>query len=148
MYIIWRYAKRLYNIDDIVEGVVRVIDNPAKPDLNWRDTKRISTSTAPYKVYNIGNNNPVKLMDFIKAIENRLGREIEKNMMPIQAGDVPATYADVSDLVEDFRDINQPPPIQEGIGQNFIDLGNLGEGFFWGKNGLRTYPNNPNSFNN
>ncbi len=106
-------------IDDIVEGVVRVIDNPAKPDLNWRDTKRISTSTAPYKVYNIGNNNPVKLMDFIKAIENRLGREIEKNMMPIQAGDVPATYADVSDLVEDLG-YKPATPIQEGI-DKFID---------------------------
>lgn len=105
-------------IDDIVEGVMRVIDNPASPNLHW-DTKEPSTSSAPYKVYNIGNNNPVKLMDFIKAIENKLGREIKKNMMPIQAGDVPATYADVSDLVEDLG-YKPATPIQEGI-DNFID---------------------------
>ncbi len=85
-------------IDDIVEGVIRVIDNPAKSDKKWNGkTGETSTSSAPYKIYNIGNNNPVKLMDFITAIENKLGKNIEKNMMPIQAGDVPATYADVSD---------------------------------------------------
>ena len=90
-------------VDDIVEGIVRVIDNPAKKDENW-DGKiaEPSTSSAPYKIYNIGNNNPVKLMDFITAIENKLGRVIEKNMMPIQPDDVPATYADVSDLVENL----------------------------------------------
>jgi len=105
-------------IDDIVEGVIRVIDNPAKSHPDW-DHKDPSISTAPYKVYNIGNNNPVKLMDFITAIENKLGTEIEKNMMPIQPGDVPATYADVSDLVEDL-DYKPDTPIQEGI-NNFID---------------------------
>jgi UDP-glucuronate 4-epimerase len=93
-------------IDDIVEGVIRVIDNPR-------------TNTPPYKVYNIGNNNPVKLMDFIEAIENKLGKKIEKNMMPIQAGDVPATYADVSDLVEDLG-YKPETPVQEGI-NNFVD---------------------------
>ncbi len=93
-------------IDDIVEGVIRVIDNPR-------------TDTPPYKVYNIGNNNPVKLMDFIRAIENKLGKNIEKNMMPIQPGDVPATYADVTDLVLDLG--YQPAtPVQEGINK-FID---------------------------
>lgn len=105
-------------VDDIVEGVIRVIDNPAKSNKSW-DKKEPSTSSAPYKIYNIGNNNPVKLMDFIEAIENKLGKKIEKNMLPIQAGDVPATYADVTDLVED---LNYKPetPIQEGI-DNFID---------------------------
>jgi UDP-glucuronate 4-epimerase len=78
-----------------------------------------SFDTAPYKVYNIGNNNPVKLMDFITAIENKLGRIIEKNMMPIQAGDVPATYADVSDLVEDLG-YKPATPIQDGINK-FVD---------------------------
>jgi len=93
-------------IDDIVEGVIRVIDNPR-------------TDTPPYKVYNIGNNNPVKLMDFIRAIENKLGKNIEKNMMPIQPGDVPATYADVTHLVLDLG--YQPAtPVQEGINK-FID---------------------------
>jgi UDP-glucuronate 4-epimerase len=90
-------------IDDIVEGVVRVIDNPA--DF--------------YKVYNIGNNNPVKLMDFIEAIENKLNKKIEKNFLPLQAGDVPATYADVSDLVEDLG-YKPQTPVQEGI-DKFVD---------------------------
>jgi len=107
-------------VDDIVEGIIRVIDNPAKKDENWNGkTGQISTSSAPYKVYNIGNNNPVKLMDFITAIENRLGKEIKKNMMPIQPGDVPATFADVKDLVEDLG-YKPETPIQEGVNQ-FID---------------------------
>ena len=105
-------------IDDIVEGVIRIIDNPAKPNLSW-DKKEASTSSAPYKVYNIGNNNPVKLMDFITAIENKLGRTIEKNFLPLQAGDVPATYADVTDLVQDLE-YKPATPVQEGINQ-FID---------------------------
>lgn len=105
-------------IDDIVEGIIRVIDNPAKSNKNW-DKKEPSTSSAPYKVYNIGNNNPVKLMDFITAIENKLGKKIEKNMMPLQAGDVPATYADVTDLVEDLG-YKPATPIQEGINK-FVD---------------------------
>jgi UDP-glucuronate 4-epimerase len=107
-------------IDDIVEGVIRVIDNPAKKDADWNGKNgKVSTSSAPYKIYNIGNNNPVKLMDFIAAIENKLGKTIQKNMLPIQLGDVPATYADVSDLVEDLK--YQPAtPIQQGI-DNFID---------------------------
>lgn len=107
-------------IDDIVEGVIRVIDNPAKPDETWNGRDgRASTSSAPYKVYNIGNNNPVRLMDFITAIENKLGKTIEKNMMPIQPGDVPATYADVDDLVEDLG-YKPATPIQEGINK-FVD---------------------------
>ena len=107
-------------VDDIIEGVVRVIDNPAKKDASWNGKDgRVSTSSAPYKIYNIGNNNPVKLMDFIKAIEKKLGKTIEKNMMPLQAGDVPATYADVTDLVEDL-DYKPETPIQEGI-DNFVD---------------------------
>ncbi|AXX91774.1 NAD-dependent epimerase [Malaciobacter molluscorum LMG 25693] len=105
-------------IDDIVEGVIRVIDNPAKSNETW-DKKEASISSAPYKVYNIGNNNPVKLMDFIEAIENKLGKTIEKNMMPIQAGDVPATFADVNDLVQDLG-YKPATPIQEGI-DNFVD---------------------------
>lgn len=107
-------------IDDIVEGIIRVIDNPAKKDESWNGkTGQVSTSSAPYKIYNIGNNNPVKLMDFITAIENKLGRTIEKNMMPIQAGDVPATFADVADLVEDLG-YKPETSVQEGI-NNFID---------------------------
>jgi UDP-glucuronate 4-epimerase len=107
-------------IDDIVEGVVRVIDNPAKSEESWNGKDgRVSTSSAPYKVYNIGNNAPVKLMDFIEAIENKLGKKIEKNFLPLQAGDVPSTYADVTDLIEDL-DYKPNTPIQEGI-DNFVD---------------------------
>jgi len=107
-------------VDDIVEGVMRVIDNPAKKDETWNGKDgKASTSSAPYQIYNIGNNNPVKLMDFIKAIENKLGTTIDKNMMPLQPGDVPATFADVSDLVENL-DYQPSTPIQEGI-DNFID---------------------------
>lgn len=106
-------------IDDIVEGVVRVILNPAKSDKKWEQNHRVSTSSAPYKVYNIGNNNPVKLMDFIEAIEEKLGKKIEKNFMPLQAGDVPATYANVDDLVQDLG-YKPKTPIQEGI-DKFVD---------------------------
>ncbi|UFH58556.1 NAD-dependent epimerase [Sulfurovum mangrovi] len=107
-------------IDDIVEGVIRVIDNPAQPDASWNGkTGRASTSSAPYKIYNIGNQNPVKLMDFITAIEKKLGKTIEKNMLPIQPGDVPATFADVDDLVEDLG-YKPETPIQEGI-DKFVD---------------------------
>jgi UDP-glucuronate 4-epimerase len=107
-------------IDDIVEGIIRVIDHPAKIDPDWNGKEgRASTSSAPYKVYNIGNNNPVKLMDFITAIENKLEKTIDKKMMPIQAGDVPATFADVNDMVEDL-DYKPTTPIQEGI-DKFVD---------------------------
>ena len=107
-------------IDDIVEGVIRVIDNPAQKDPSWNGKDgKVSSSSAPYKIYNIGNNNPVKLMDFITAIENKLGKTIQKNMLPIQPGDVPATYADVTDLVEDLK-YKPATPIQQGI-DNFVD---------------------------
>ena len=102
-------------IDDIVEGVVRVIDNPARPNPDWSGTAPDpGTSSAPYRLYNIGNNQPVRLMDFIAAIEKALGTTIEKNLMPIQPGDVPSTYADVADLVRDFG--YQPQTsVQEGV---------------------------------
>jgi len=105
-------------IDDIVEGIVRVIDNPASPVIP-RNPNDPSTSSAPYKIYNIGNNAPVKLMDFIEAIERKLGRKIKKNLLPLQAGDVPATYANVKDLVEDLG-YKPSTSIQEGI-DKFID---------------------------
>jgi UDP-glucuronate 4-epimerase len=87
-------------IDDIVEGVVRVIDNPPKPNPEW-DGKP-SESSAPYKVYNIGNGSPVKLMDFIEAIEEALGKKAQKNLLPMQPGDVPSTYADTTALEKDL----------------------------------------------
>jgi UDP-glucuronate 4-epimerase len=102
-------------IDDIVEGVVRVMSRPAAPNSDWRsDRPDPGTSYAPYRIYNIGNNNPVQLMDFIGAIEAALGQEARKEMLPLQQGDVPATYADIDDLVRDAG-FKPSTPIQEGI---------------------------------
>ncbi len=106
-------------VDDIVEGVTRIIDNPAQTNSEWSGKQPDpSTSSSPHKIYNIGNNDPVKLMDFIEAIENALGKEIQKNMMPLQAGDVPATYANVDDLVRDL-DYKPSTSVQKGI-DNFV----------------------------
>ena len=106
-------------IDDIVEGVVRVIDNPPKGRPEWSGEKPDpSCPKAPYKVYNIGNSSPVLLMDFIEAIEKAIGKTAEKNMMPLQPGDVPATWANVDDLVEDL-DYKPATPIQQGV-DNFV----------------------------
>ncbi|MRI83451.1 MAG: NAD-dependent epimerase [Nitratiruptor sp.] len=102
-------------IDDIVEGVVRVIDNPPKPDGCWSGRRpNPASSKAPYRVYNIGNGAPVELMEFIKAIEKALGKEAKKNMLPIQPGDVPATWADTSALERDFG-YRPNTPIQDGV---------------------------------
>jgi len=106
-------------IDDIVEGVIRVAQNIPGGNENWSGTNPDpGTSPAPYKLYNIGNNAPVKLMEFIEAIENALGKKAKKNLMPIQPGDVPATYADVTDLIEDVG-YKPNTSIQEGI-NNFV----------------------------
>ena len=107
-------------IDDIVEGVVRCLDRIAASNPDWdSDAPDPATSSAPYRLYNIGNNNPVELMHFIACIENALGREAEKNMLPMQPGDVRKTYADVDDLVEDMG-YRPSTEIETGI-QNFID---------------------------
>src|SRR5262245_10264647 len=87
-------------IDDIVEGVVRVLDRPATANPDWKgDAPDPATSAAPYRLYNIGNNQPVELMRFIGAIEQALGRKAELNLLPMQPGDVPKTFADVDALV-------------------------------------------------
>ena len=90
-------------IDDIVEGAVRILDRPAPPNPLW-DSKipDAATSSAPYRVYNIGNNTPVALLDYIKALETSLGKTAKKELLPMQPGDVPDTYADVDDLVAEF----------------------------------------------
>jgi len=107
-------------IDDIVTGVVRVLDNPPSGNRSWtgKDPDP-STSPAPYRIYNIGNNSPVQLMDFIEAIEDSLGKKAEKNFLPMQAGDVPATWADVDDLVEDMG-YAPSVDIRDGVRQ-FVD---------------------------
>jgi UDP-glucuronate 4-epimerase len=106
-------------IDDIIEGLIRVIDRPAQANLNWTSNEPDpGTSLAPYRVYNIGNNNPVHLLTFIEVLEKCLGEPAIKNLLPIQPGDVPDTYADVSDLVSDLG--YKPGTLLEtGIG-NFV----------------------------
>ncbi|SEI92364.1 UDP-glucuronate 4-epimerase [Bhargavaea ginsengi] len=102
-------------VDDIVEAIYRLIDRPAKPNPNWNGKNPDpGTSYAPYRVYNIGNNSPVKLMEFITAIEDKLNIKAIKNFMPMQPGDVPATYADVEDL---YREIDFRPQtsIKDGV---------------------------------
>jgi UDP-glucuronate 4-epimerase len=102
-------------IDDIVEGIVRVIDNPPKSNPEWSGKKPDpGSSKAPYKIYNIGNSQPVKLMDFIEAIEKAVGKKAKKNLLPIQPGDVPATYADTTDLVEELG-YRPSTPVEKGI---------------------------------
>ena len=102
-------------IDDIVEGLARVIDKPPQGNQHWSGKHPDpSSSSAPYKIYNIGNNNPVSLMDFIEAIEETLGKKAMVNLLPIQPGDVPATWADVNDLIEDL-DYKPHTPIKDGI---------------------------------
>ncbi|MDD5391680.1 MAG: NAD-dependent epimerase [Thiothrix sp.] len=89
-------------IDDIVEGVIRTLDHTASPNTVWSGMKPDpGTSKAPWRVYNIGNQNPVELMDYIRAIEDALGMKAELNLLPLQPGDVPDTYADVDALVQD-----------------------------------------------
>ena len=102
-------------IDDIVEGIIRVLDHPATSNSAWSgENPDPSSSIAPWRVYNIGNNNPVNLMDYIYALEISLGREADKEFLPIQPGDVPDTYADVSNLVSDF-DYKPATSVKEGI---------------------------------
>ena len=86
-------------IDDIVEGVDRTSEEIAAPDPNWNSSApNPSTSAAPYRIYNIGNNDPVELSTFIETIEQALGIKAKRNLMPMQAGDVPATFADITAL--------------------------------------------------
>ncbi len=107
-------------IDDIVEGVIRVIDKPAQANPNWTgDNPDPASSQAPYRIYNIGNNNPVHLLTFIETLEKCLGKEAIKNLLPLQPGDVPDTYADVSDLVNDLG--YKPATLLENGIANFVE---------------------------
>ena len=102
-------------IDDIIEGVTRVTDRIAEPNDGWSgDNPDPGTSYAPYRIYNIGNNNPVELMSMIGALEDCLGQKAEKNFMPMQPGDVKETYADVQDLIDDV-DFQPSTSIEAGI---------------------------------
>lgn len=102
-------------VDDIVEGVIRTLDHPATPNQAWSSDKPDpGTSSAPARIYNIGNHQPVELLRFIEVLEKALGKKAVKKLLPIQPGDVPATYADIEDLT---RDVGFAPatPIEEGI---------------------------------
>ncbi len=107
-------------IGDIVEGVLRVLDRPPAPDPAWLGSRPDpATSRAPWRIYNIGNDRPVALMDFIETLERALGRKAEKRMLPMQPGDVTATWADVADL---RRDVGYAPdtPLEDGL-RRFAD---------------------------
>jgi len=102
-------------IDDIVEGIILTLDNPATHNSLWDSEKPDpGSSNAPWRVYNIGNNKPVELMDYIAALEKALGKKAEKEFLPLQAGDVPETYANVDDLVEQFK-YKPNTSIEDGI---------------------------------
>jgi len=107
-------------VADIVDGIIKVIDNPAKPsELYNAENPNPSISSAPYRIYNIGNNAPVSLLDFIKTIENSIGVEAKKNFMDMQDGDVISTYADTNDLIKDF-DYKPDTKLSEGIDEFII----------------------------
>ncbi len=102
-------------IDDIVEGIVRILDRPAPSNPEWNgDQPDPGSSKAPWRIYNIGNNNPTELLDYIAALENALGKKAEIDLLPLQPGDVPDTYANVDDLVEQFH-YKPATSIEEGI---------------------------------
>ena len=107
-------------IDDIVEGIIRVLDRPALPNRDWdSDNPDPASSSAPYRVYNIGNNEPVELMDYIEALEASLGKKAKKKLLPLQPGDVPDTFADVDDLEEEFG-FKPSIGVKQGV-QNFAN---------------------------
>jgi UDP-glucuronate 4-epimerase len=102
-------------VDDIVEGVIRTLDRVAEPNADWSgEAPDSATSSAPYRLYNIGNNQPVELKHYIKVLEDCLGKKAEQNLLPLQPGDVPDTYADVEDLVRDV-DYKPATTVEDGV---------------------------------
>jgi UDP-glucuronate 4-epimerase len=107
-------------VDDIVEGVVRLVFRPAQPNPEWRsDRPDPATSSAPYRLYNIGNHSPVELLRFVEIIEDYLGKKAIRNLLPIQPGDVPASFAEVDDLRRDLA-FSPATPIETGV-HRFLD---------------------------
>lgn len=107
-------------IDDIVEGVLRVTGRIPEPDTNWQgDNPDPATSFAPYKIYNIGNNRPVELLDLIKILEKLLGKKARMNLLPMQPGDVPRTFADIDDLMKDVS-FKPATSVEDGV-RHFIE---------------------------
>ncbi|NKB97817.1 MAG: NAD-dependent epimerase/dehydratase family protein [Pseudomonadales bacterium] len=104
-------------VDDIVEGIIRTLDKPATPNEDWdSDNPDPATATAPFALYNIGSNNPVQLHRYIEVLEETLGIEAKKNLLPLQPGDVPDTFANVEDLIRD-HDYQPSTPIETGISE-------------------------------
>ena len=107
-------------VDDIAEGVVRTLERVAQPDPKWNsDAPDPATSSAPFRLYNIGNNRPIELMRYIELIEECLGRKAQKNLLPLQSGDVPETFADIEDLVKEVG-YRPSTPIEVGV-KHFVD---------------------------
>jgi UDP-glucuronate 4-epimerase len=107
-------------IDDIVEGIVRTLDKPATPNEYWSgNSPDPATSSAPYRLYNIGNNRPVELMRYIEVLETYLGKKAQRNLLPLQPGDVPDTFADVQDLAEDVG-YRPSTSVEDGV-KSFVD---------------------------
>ncbi|HKF93613.1 MAG TPA: NAD-dependent epimerase [Gammaproteobacteria bacterium] len=107
-------------IDDIVEGIVRTLDKPATPNEYWSgNSPDPATSSAPYRLYNIGNNRPVELIRYIEVLETYLGKKAQRNLLPLQPGDVPDTFADVQDLVEDVG-YRPSTSVEDGV-KFFVD---------------------------
>lgn len=114
-----KHTRDFTYVDDIVEGVLRASAQPAQPDAIWQsDDPGHATSAAPWRIFNIGNNNPVKLEDYVNALEQALGVKAKRELLPLQAGDVPDTYADSSAL-EAAVDYKPATPVQEGV-NNFV----------------------------
>jgi len=114
-----KHTRDFTYIDDIVEGIIKTIDNPATANVNWNSNKPDpATSKAPWRIYNIGNNNPVKLMDYINALEQTIGKKAKINFLPLQAGDVPDTFASVDNLKEKFN-YNPSTSVAKGV-SNFV----------------------------
>jgi len=115
-----KHSRGFTYIDDIVEGVIRVLDRIPVSNPNWSGAAPDpATSRAPHRLYNIGSDNPTELLRYIEVLEENLGRKAEKNLLPLQPGDVPDTYADVDDLVED---VGYAPttPVETGV-RRFVE---------------------------
>jgi len=123
-----KHTRDFTYIDDIVEGIIKTLDNPAISNINWNSKQPDpASSKAPWQIYNIGNNKPVLLMDYIKAIEKALGKKAKINFLPLQPGDVPDTYANVNDLEKKFN-YKPSTSVVDGVA-NFVK---------WYKNYFRT----------
>tara|TARA_B110000444_G_C18397817_1_gene392306 strand:- start:63 stop:587 length:525 start_codon:yes stop_codon:yes gene_type:complete len=114
-----KHTRDFTYIDDIVEGIIKTLDNPATINIDWKsELPDPASSKAPWRIYNIGNNKSVKLMEYIDALEKELGKKAKINFLPLQPGDVPDTCADISNLKEKF-DYRPSTPVIEGV-SNFI----------------------------